>query len=101
ALVPDPLVTLLNDFSHGGAEWGPLGWQNPAFDQALATLLASDDPAEQQRQRYAAMAQVQKDLPVIPVAWYRQTMAVSNAVEGAAIDPFERTFGLSTLRWAQ
>ncbi|WP_312380397.1 ABC transporter substrate-binding protein [Pseudomonas oryzihabitans] len=101
ALVPDPLVTLLNDFSHGGAEWGPLGWKNPAFDQALAALLASDDPAEQQRQRYAAMAQVQKDLPVIPVAWYRQTLAVSNAVEGAAIDPFERTFGLSTLRWTQ
>ncbi|WP_145151012.1 ABC transporter substrate-binding protein [Pseudomonas oryzihabitans] len=101
ALVPDPLVTLLNDFSHGGAEWGPLGWKNPAFDQALAALLASDDPAEQQRQRYAAMAQVQKDLPVIPVAWYRQTMAVSNAVEGAAIDPFERTFGLSKLRWTQ
>ncbi|MEH3023970.1 MAG: ABC transporter substrate-binding protein [Pseudomonas oryzihabitans] len=101
ALVPDPLVTLLNDFSGGGTEWGPLGWKNPAFDQALAALLATDDPAEQQRQRYLAMAQVQQDLPVIPVAWYRQTMAVSNAVEGAFIDPFERTFGLSKMRWVE
>lgn len=101
ALVPDPLVTLLNDFAKGGAEWGPLGWKNAAFDQALDALLASDDPAEQQRQRYAAMAQVQQELPVIPVAWYRQTLAVSDAVEGASIDPFERTFGLSKMRWAQ
>lgn len=101
ALVPDPLVTLLSDFSHGGAEWGPLGWQNPTFDQALAALLTTNDPAEQQRQRRIAMAQVQQELPVIPVAWYRQTLAVSTAVEGAAIDPFERTFGLSKLRWVE
>ncbi|KUM43327.1 ABC transporter substrate-binding protein [Pseudomonas sp. EpS/L25] len=101
ALVPDPLVTLLNDFSHGGAEWGPLGWKNATFDQALTSLLATDDPAEQQRQRRIAMAQVQQELPVIPVAWYRQTLAVSTAVEGAAIDPFERTFGLSKMRWIE
>lgn len=101
ALAPDPLVTLLSDFGNGGGEWGPLGWKNPAFDQALNTLLTTDDPAEQQRQRYAAMAQVQKELPVIPVAWYRQTIAVSSAVAGAAIDPFERTFGLSKMRWVE
>ncbi|KTT38825.1 ABC transporter substrate-binding protein [Pseudomonas oryzihabitans] len=101
ALAPDPLVTLLTDFGSGGGEWGPLGWKNPAFDQALSALLSTDDPVEQQRQRHVAMAQVQNDLPVIPVAWYRQTIAVSNAVDGAAIDPFERTFGLSKMRWVE
>lgn len=101
ALVPDPLVTLLSDFGNGGSEWGPMGWRNVAFDQALASLLATEDPAEQQRQRRIAMAQVQQELPVIPVAWYRQTLAVSTAVEGAAIDPFERTFGLSKMRWVE
>ena len=101
ALVPDPLVTLLNDFSHGGAEWGPLGWKNAAFDQALSALLTTAEPVVQQRLRRIAMAQVQQELPVIPVAWYRQTLAVSNAVEGASIDPFERTFGLSQLRWVE
>lgn len=101
ALAPDPLVTLLTDFGNGGGEWGPLGWKNSAFDQALRALLTTDDPAEQQRQRQVAMAQVQTDLPVIPVAWYRQTIAVSNAVSGASIDPFERTFGLSKMRWVE
>lgn len=101
ALVPDPLVTLYGDFGHGGAEWGPLGWKNPAFDQAMTALLNSKTPAEQQALRHQMLAQVQSELPLIPVAWYRQSIAVSKDVEGAAIDPFERTFGLSTMRWAQ
>lgn len=101
ALVPDPLVTLLADFGNGGAEWGPLGWNNPQFGETMTALLAADDPAEQQRLRNKIVALVQEDLPLIPIAWYRQSIAVSNKVEGAAIDPFERTFGLSTMRWAE
>ncbi len=101
ALVPDPLVTLLADFGNGGAEWGPLGWDNPQFEQTMSTLLASDDPAEQQRLRNQIVALIQHDLPLIPIAWYRQSIAVSNAVDNAAIDPFERTFGLSTMRWVE
>lgn len=100
ALAPDPLVTLYGDFANGGAEWGPLGWKSPGFDQTLDALLASSDPAEQQRLRYALVGQVQNELPIIPVAWYRQSIAVAKTVEGAAIDPLERTFGLSTMRWA-
>ena len=37
------------------------------------------------------IALIQTDLPLIPVAWYRQSIAVSNDVAGAFIDPFERT----------
>ena len=101
ALVPDPLVTLLADFGNGGAEWGPLGWNNPEFDQTLSALLASDDAAEQQTLRNSLMALVQDELPLIPVAWYRQSIAVSKNIEGAAIDPFERTFGIGKMRWTE
>ena len=101
ALVPDPLVTLLADFGNGGAEWGPLGWNNPEFDQSLSALLASDDAAEQQTLRNSLMALVQDELPLIPVAWYRQSIAVSRNIEGAAIDPFERTFGIGKMRWTE
>ncbi len=101
ALVPDPLVTLLADFSGGGAQWGPLGWNNPGFDRAMQALLSSDDPAQQQRLRNEIVGLIQADLPLIPVAWYRQSIAVSKNVSGAAIDPFERTFGLSTMRWVE
>lgn len=101
ALVPDPSVTLLADFGNGGAEWGPLGWNNPAFDKLMLELLATNDPAQQHLLRNRIVALIQTDLPLIPIAWYRQSIAVSNDVVGASIDPFERTFGLSTMRWAE
>lgn len=101
ALVPDPLVTLVSDFGNGGREWGPLGWNNRPFSEAMAKLLTSKDPQAQQGFRNTMIAQVQNELPLIPVAWYRQSIAVSNKVEGAKIDPFERTFGLSTMRWSE
>ena len=48
-----------------------------------------------------AAAILQSDLPIIPIAWYQQTLAVSDAVTGASIDPFERSFGLQDIRWAE
>jgi peptide/nickel transport system substrate-binding protein len=101
ALVPNPSVTLLADFVDGGAEWGPLGWTNPAFGKLMLVLLASRDADQKQLIRKQIVALIQTDLPLIPVAWYRQSIAVSNDVAGAFIDPFERTFGLSTMRWAE
>ncbi|GGJ87221.1 ABC transporter substrate-binding protein [Pseudomonas matsuisoli] len=101
ALVPDPLVTLLGDFTRGGTEWGPLGWNNPNYEKTMSALLESDDPAEQQQLRNKIVGLIQHDLPLIPIAWYRQSIAVSKKVEGAAIDPFERSFGLTHMRWAE
>ena len=48
-----------------------------------------------------AAAILQSELPIIPIAWYQQTLAVSDTVAGATIDPFERTFGLQDIRWAE
>jgi len=101
ALVPDPSVTLMADFGNGGAEWGPLGWNNPEFDTLMAQLLATTEPAQQQLIRNRIAGLIQTDLPLIPIAWYRQSIAVSKEVVGASIDPFERTFRLSTMRWAK
>lgn len=99
SLVPDPFVTLLGDFREGGSDWGSMNWDNPAFQQAMKALLASSDPAEQARLRHEIAGILQSELPVIPVVWYQQTAAVTKAVEGAAIDPFERSFGVSKMRW--
>ena len=101
ALVPNPQVTLLADFGKGGNEWGPLGWDTTEFDKAMGALLGKEKPADEQRQRNTILAQLQDELPLIPIAWYRQSIAVSNKVEGAAVDPFERTFGLGNMRWSQ
>jgi peptide/nickel transport system substrate-binding protein len=42
---------------------------------------------------------LQEQLPVIPVVWYRQTCAVSRRLRGASIDPFERSYRISSLQW--
>lgn len=99
SLVPDPFVTLLGDFRPGGSDWGAMNWDDPAFRADMQALLAATDPSEQERLRRSIAGAIQRDLPVIPVAWYEQTAAVTKAVEGAAIDPFERTFGLSSMAW--
>ncbi|MCG6111256.1 MAG: ABC transporter substrate-binding protein [Paracoccus sp.] len=97
ALVPDPIGTILTDYAPGG-DWGAMGWRNDAFTALIRDLAAGQGGQDQRDQ---AMAMLQADLPVIPVAWYQQTAAVSTGVSGAVIDPFERTIGLSQMDWVQ
>ncbi|WP_152046726.1 ABC transporter substrate-binding protein [Aureimonas psammosilenae] len=99
SLVPDPFVTLLGDFREGGSDWGSMNWDDPVFHKAMAALLQATDPDDRKRLRHEIAGILQRDLPVIPVAWYEQTAAITRKVEGAAIDPFERSFGLSAMRW--
>ena len=75
-----------------------MGWDNQEIVR-LAQALARGEGGEAERNRATAI--LQEELPVIPIAWYRQTLAVARGVEGAAVDPWERTFGLQALRFAQ
>ena len=97
SLIPDPIGTVLSDYV-GNGDWGAMNWQNEEF-AALATGIARGEGDDRDRAEAAAI--LQAELPVIPIAWYQQTLAVSNSVEGATIDPFERTFGLQDMRWAE
>jgi peptide/nickel transport system substrate-binding protein len=101
ALVPDPIGTMLSDYGPGGGDWGAMNWTNAGFEKALDDLTRVTDPAEGEVLRHRAVAAIQADLPVIPIAWYQQTVAFSPKLEGASIDPFERSFGLETMRWAK
>ncbi|THF49289.1 ABC transporter substrate-binding protein [Allorhizobium terrae] len=101
ALVPDPIGTMLSDYGPNGGDWGAMNWTNPTFNKALDALSRVTDPAEASALRHQAVATIQSDMPVIPIAWYQQTIAVSPKLEGAMIDPFERSFGLQTMRWVK
>lgn len=101
ALTPDPLGTLLQDYAPQGGEWGAMNWSNATFNQTLADLVQGRDPAKSQAERQQLTRILQTDLPTIPVAWYQQTAAVSKRLSGATLDPFERTFGLEKMRWAE
>jgi peptide/nickel transport system substrate-binding protein len=100
--VPDPVATLLQDFGPDGGDWGAMGWSDPALLQALAALStapARSDEATAVRGRASVAAVLQSALPVIPVLWYKQTLAVSKRLQGVSIDPYERSYRLSSLRW--
>lgn len=100
ALVPDPLGTLLEDFGPAGGDWGAMNWAAPRMAETLADLSREPDPARAAVLRGELATLLQTGLPVIPIAWYQQTAAVSKRVEGFTIDPFERSYRISSLRWA-
>ncbi|MFS4581474.1 ABC transporter substrate-binding protein [Phaeobacter sp. C3_T13_0] len=97
ALVPDPVGTLLQDYAPGG-DWGAMGWHNDAFTAGVKALAAGTAP---EGTRAELISTLHAELPVLPIAWYQLTMAVSDAVTGVTVDPFERTLGLSSVKWAE
>jgi len=51
----------------------------------------------ERRRRVAGL--LHAELPVIPVAWYRQQVAVSSRLSGVSLDPLERSYRLTQIRW--
>ncbi|RZT30872.1 ABC transporter substrate-binding protein [Cupriavidus agavae] len=101
-VVPDAFGTMVQDFGgkHGkGGDWGAMGWSDPAVARALAALPATPAGPGARRLRGEIAATLQRDLPLIPVVWYRQTLAASPRLGGVSIDPFERTYRLTDMYW--
>lgn len=98
-VVPDAFGTVVQDFSASGADWGAMNWSAPDVTAALAALPAlPEGPAARQLRRQIATT-LQRELPLIPVAWYRQTLAANPRLAGVSIDPFERTYRLTDMHW--
>lgn len=97
ALVPDPVGTLMQDYAPGG-DWGAMGWENPGFTAAVRKLAAEGGT---EAEKSALAATLQAELPVLPIAWYQQTAAISRTVSGLTLDPYERSFGLKSAEFVQ
>lgn len=100
ALVPDPLVTLLTDLDPAGADWGAMNWQDDALTAALTTLADGAEGADAEAARATVTSTLQEELPLIPVAWYRQSAVIAGTVDGLELDPLERSWRISTAAWA-
>lgn len=102
ALVPDPLVTLMGDLASGGADWGVMNWQASELNNQLIELgggeLSVDDAAAIRRDIANTL---QRELPLLPLAWYRQSAAVSRELKGFTLDPQERSYYLTALSWGK
>ena len=101
SLVPDPLVTLLEDFPPQGADWGAMGWTDPALTAALRDMAGGADAPAATAARQQVAGILQEQLPMIPVAWYRQSAVVGPRVDGLELDPLERSFRLSEATWSE
>lgn len=104
-VVPDAFGPVAQDFGAedgSGGDWGAMQWREPDVARALSTLSAlsgeSGTPGAQALRRQIA-AQLHRGLPLVPVVWYRQTLAANPQLAGVSIDPFERTYRLTSMRW--
>lgn len=103
AILPDPITTLAADFTTDASPAGAVGqtgWRHDGIRADIATYLATTDDARKAGLRRSIVATLQQDLPVIPIVWYENVIAVSRSVEGLVIDPFEMSYGLDRLRKA-
>ncbi|MBW8462621.1 MAG: ABC transporter substrate-binding protein, partial [Acidovorax sp.] len=84
-----------------GGYWGAMGWQCEAVVQALHELTRTQTPPERTRAlRQSITHTLQTELPVIPVAWYRQHVAVPPRLAGVTLDPLERSYRLTGMEWS-
>ncbi|MPS47745.1 ABC transporter substrate-binding protein [Methylobacillus sp.] len=100
ALVPDPFVTLNQDFKHGGGDWGAMNWQNGTVPALLEKIATETEPASQAHYRHDIMLTLQQELPVIPVTWYRLPVAVHPQLQGVKVDPLEQSYYISDMAWS-
>lgn len=101
SLVPDPLGTLRQDFASAGGDYGAMGWSSTELTDALNRLGSVSDPAERATLRGRVAAIVQAELPLIPIAWYDHSVAVSRRLADVSVDPLELSYRISDIRWAE
>lgn len=100
AIVPDPAGTIAQDFGPRGGDWGAMNWSSPALVDALAALVGTPDAADARRAalRGEIARILQSELPVIPVAWHRQSVAFAAPVVRGTLDPLERSYRIPQMR---
>ncbi len=99
ANVPDPSVTLLQDFGLHGGDWGAMGWSNLSVAAALTSIQGAGDVASRVMARRRVTMALQTELPVIPIAWNRLVAAAQPKIGGFSLDPLERSYRISRMYW--
>lgn len=98
--VPDPTSILWQDFGPRGGDWGAMGWHDAGLIGALSALQSeARDPKATQRHRTHIVRTLHEALPVIPVSWLRLQVAIHPRVTQVALDPLERNYRISDMRW--
>lgn len=101
-IIADPLTVLIDDFSTlQGSDWGSMNWANTSVQTLLKSLVTELDPVVYKQKAQQIAQVIYDEKPVIPIAYYVQQTAVSKRLNGFRFDPYERSYYVNELTWAQ
>jgi len=98
--VPDPIGTILADFTRDKTIWAQSGWINAEIRALVAEYIASFDEGRRAVLRQRITAILHEELPVIPVSWFEHTVAVSMRLKPVPVDPYEQRYLIERMAWA-
>jgi peptide/nickel transport system substrate-binding protein len=91
--VPDPIATIIPDYTRERSVWGTLNWDGRSRMKALTDSYVQDfDDASRAGLRRDITRLIHDEMPVIPVSWFQHTVAVSSRTHGVVVDPFEMRY---------
>lgn len=99
-IVPDPIATVALDFTSDTVASGAVGvtnWRDDDLRRLVAAYLAEGSEAELPALRRRIVEIIQTEVPLIPVVWYDQIVAMGTGIEGFVSDPFEQRLRLNAL----
>ena len=97
----DPTGTVQADFGAGGGDWGAMNWEASAVAEAINTIASSGDNEVRKPLIKQVVAEIHRDLPMLPVAWYQHTISIAKGLDGVVVDPLERSYGLQSISWSE
>jgi peptide/nickel transport system substrate-binding protein len=93
--VPEPIATIIPDFTREQSTWGTSNWPGRTQMKALTDeYVQSFDEARKADLRKAILKLIQDEVPVATISWFEHTVAVGKRVKGLVIDPFETRYML-------
>ena len=94
----DPLALLLDDTrSHRGSDWGHMNWTSKELNQLLREMTSTQDADVYYELSQRAATILAEEMPVIPVAFYTQQVAVNQRLKNFHFDPFEQNYRASEM----
>lgn len=89
--IPDAIATILADFgpTDKRGAWGAMGWESAELYSLLNEYMNEFDFDKGKEIGWKISQIINTELPVIPIAWYDNHVAVSGKTGGFNQDPFE------------
>lgn len=99
-IVPDPIATVALDYTVDTPSPGAVGttnWRNDELRTLVSTYFSTSDSAKQPALRRRIIEIIHTEVPLIPVVWYDQIVAINTRVSGFVNDPYEQRLRLNEL----